>query len=435
MIWPITHNWKGGVKETLQFKTEVFRSRDGTEQRRALRTTPRRSVSLDVIADGDKRRDMEGLLNAARGGDFHMADPLEFVRTTSALPASATTFTVASVPAWLVVGASIALVSRRRVHEVTVASVSGTTVDLVAPAGVAIAAGAKLHPLVLGRLSSDARATMVTESIGTLSEQFDVLPTTEPLDEGSPDFGNWYRGREIFMQRLNWRTPPRVTFGDGAETVDYGRGRIARILPLDFTTRSRQALHTMRSAAAVNALKQFFVRQKGQRGDFYTPTWTDDIPMAAVTEGSSTMLVPGRGLFDGYANDPVYRNILILMTSGFYVCRTISSITLSGGNSLLTFDLPWAYDLAPQDVRRICWMPVSRFAADTLTINWPTAEVAETTVTIMSLLESAPEGPADDLDELTAYMISTYGWTFTEDVLCDPLQWAVNVRYPQIASA
>jgi len=433
MMWPLVPNWSSAVKESLAFKTEVLVSRDGTEQRRALRTTPRRSFSFSALADHDRMRTLSAFL-AGSPLATKMPEVTRGVRSTTALPSGGNSITVRSVPEWLVPGAAVGLASRRRVREFEVDTVVGDVVQFTSAADLAMASGALLSPLVEGWMSDSVQASMRTGMIGTVDVDFDVAPATEAVDEGEIDYVNWYEGREIFMARPNWARPATAQFQHDVETVDYGRGRVARFLPVDFGTRVFQAAYLNRSADDVQYVRQFFARMKGQRGEFHLPSWEDDLPLKERAEvGTSTITIAGSEVFAAYADDPVHRTILITTKIGRYFPRSIESIALSGGDSVVTLSTPWAFDLDPQEVVTISWMPVCRFASDSLTIEWITDQVAQTTLGFKTLPASADEGGASELDALSAYMLSTYGEYFTEYVLCDPLEWAVNVRYPDIA--
>jgi len=56
-------NWQRGITESLEWHTEILSSEQGHEQRRALRETPRRSVSADFLIEGDERRRFEVVLS------------------------------------------------------------------------------------------------------------------------------------------------------------------------------------------------------------------------------------------------------------------------------------------------------------------------------------------------------------------------------------
>lgn len=434
-LWPLVPNWASGVKETYEFRTEIITSRSGKEQRRALRTTPRRSVGYDSIVTDDALRRMEGQL--ARGQESLMlgADFVRGVKTTSALPVTGNTVQVRSVPAWLTVGAKVALSYRRTSRLFTVQNIAGTTLTFIEPADVGFGAGGRISRVVAGYVEPSLKTTRVTGTVATVSTSFEPDPATEAVDEGSLDPSVWFDGREIFMARPNWTRSPTVTFAHDIESVDYGRGRVRRFSPVPFGTTTRQATYLGRTIAQMDAIRQFFARQKGRRGEFYLPTWADDMALAATVPGmSDQMRIVGRQVFDDYASDTARRSVLLVNKDGSAIAFKFDAISLVGGDSVLHLTSPFPFDILLSDVKQVCWLQLSRFASDTLAVEWVSDGVAQCVLSITSLEYAEPE-PTDlgEWDELALYMLSTFGWDFTEYVLCDPLQWAVNVKYPVIA--
>lgn len=398
-IWPLVPNWTNGVKETYEFKTEVITSRSGKEQRRALRTTPRRTVSYSALADGTLRQRAVAALVKSRGDAVLMGDPIRKVRTTSAIPVGSSAATLRSVPPWLLVGMTVGVTHRRQVEVFTVSGRMGNQVTLSPPSARAFPAGANLTPMIKAWFSKSTAFDTVTDSVAVVPVNVDLdLDPVNPQDPSpleqpgpgnvAPGASSWLGGREILTVRPNWSRAPSVTYANSAETVDYGRGRIARTFPVDFASIAHQFGFTAMQAADAHYVVDFFRRKKGRRGDFYIPTWTDDLtPISNI--GATSFTVEGRAVFDAYAGDTVHKAILILTKDGGAVPYLLNGISLSGGNTRLTYDGSGTIPL--ENVRRICWMPVARFASDTLTVDWTTEAVAQIAVNAQSLEWTEPE--------------------------------------------
>lgn len=434
-LWPLVPNWVSGLKETYEFKTEILTSRSGKEQRAALRNTPRRQIAYSSLVNGEGLRRMEGIL--ARGQERLMwgADFVRGVKTTSALPVSANTVSVRSVPTWLVPGATVCLSYRRAARRMTVAAVSGLSVTFTTGVEVPFGAGSRISRTVAGYIDSSLSTTRVTGTVAVVNSSFDIDPGTEPTDEGMINPSRWYDGREMFLYRPNWARSPSITYSRDIETVDYGVGRVARFAPVPFATVTRQATYLGRTVAETDEVRRFFARMKGMRGEFYLPSWGDDLDVTQDVAGMAPFIrVAGRQVFDDFANDRSRRSIMMVMEDGSTIAFKLHAITLDGNTSLLHLVGGFPFDLPRSLIRMVCWLQLSRFAADTLNIEWVSDGVAQFTLPIRSLEYAAPE-PIDmtPWDELSLYMLSTFGWDFTENVLFDPLAWAVNVRYPDIA--
>lgn len=436
-FWPLVPNWSSPVRETLEFLTEVFTSRNGKEQRRALRTTPRRTLEYESLIAGERLPALERLLVRNQVGTFQAADVTRGVLTTSAFPVSATSLQVDSAPEWLTAGAAVVLSRGMDARLLTVSSVTDLSVTFTGPADLAFGRGSRLSPAIEGRIAANFPTTRVTDELATSRVTFAPLPATAEVDEGSIDFASVFDDREVFMLRPNWVRSPDITFVQETEVVDYGRGRTQVFAPIEFTGRLHEAEYLLRSGEAVSNLKQFFARMKGRRGEFWHSTWTHDLPpLEDLAADDDTLTVAGSEVYDTFAGDIVHVALMVHTDVGAVPMRRIASITLVGGNSVVTLTEPWGYDIPTSAIRTVSWLLLTRFASDTLTIEWLSDSLARAIVATRSLeIGEAEAGPAadGDLDGAAQYLLNTFGWSFTESVLCDPFQLAVNVRYLDIA--
>jgi len=434
--WPLIPNWSQPVRETFEFRTEVFTSRDGTETRRALRSTPRRTMEYEALVVGERLRSLERLLIRNQVAVFSGAEMVRGTRTTAALPVGGISVDVRAAPTWLIAGAKVLLISGIDARLFTVDEVAGLTVTFTTPSDLAFASGSRLAASVEGRVSSNLTTNWKTDAVATVPVTFEPLPATEAFDVGEIDFTAFYDGREVFLLSPDWKTSPTIEYLHEVERVDYGRGRVAVTAPIQFGSEIRQGSYLHRSAEDALYLLQFFARMKGQRGEFFAPTWTHDLPPMVDLQGdTATLTVAGSEVFDTYADDTVHRAIVVRSRIGFIPMRTVESIALVSGNSVITLTEDWGIDIPLADIISISWMPLSRFATDALTIEWVTDDLARTTLSVRSLQHNAAEADqvGGALDGAALYLLATFGWNFLEYVLCDPLDLAVNGRWLAIS--
>lgn len=179
---------------------------------------------------------------------------------------------------------------------------------------------------------------------------------------------------------------------------------------------------------------QFFCRMKGMRGEFLLPTWANDLPLKEdIATGSAALKTAGSEVYFTFLNDPVYRSLMIVLNNGWVIPRDVVDVDPSLGDSILTLDRPLPYGIALSQIDKVCWMPVTRFASDSLTVEYTTDSIGQVVVSTMSLPAAEAEGDDTPMSEIADYLLSLYGWTMLEGLLFDPLEHAVNVRYPQIA--
>lgn len=391
-VWPFAVDWSDSYKVTLGYKTDLWSSRSGKEQRRALRATPRRSLEFTSQTKFEKLRQFRRLMASWQNKVMVMPDAVRSTTLTAAVDAGETTIPVAASADWLASGATVVLINGEAREIRKISYVSGLNVEMTA-GGASWPAGTKIHPGLEGMVASNMRVNQLTDGVAKVSVHFDVTPASEPaLDDGSPEAT--LAGREVFLKRPNWATALDITYSYPSEAVDYGYGVTATFRPIGFSTEIRRASYVGFNSDQATKLEQIFRRAKGRRGEFYLSSEMDDLPMAApVLAGNYYLRVPGQEVYAAYANDTVYRAIEIVMRNGARIFRAVELIETindeAGNDTQIKVTQPWPYNIVPADVRRISWMPVSRFSGDEMTIEWRTVGVAQTQFT-MQTLEALP---------------------------------------------
>jgi hypothetical protein len=100
--------------------------------------------------------------------------------------------------------------------------------------------------------------------------------------------------------------------------------------------------------------------------------------------------VIGSDVAANFGSSTIYDAIVIFLMDGTRIMRTVSSMTPTGDDTLinLTTTIP---TVALDDVDRISWMPVWRFASDQLVVQWETDQSATVSLSLMTLESLAPE--------------------------------------------
>lgn len=400
-LWPFTPNWRAGVETSPGYRTDIITSRSGKEQRRALRTQPRRTISYTVTVAREDRNRLVRLLAKWQARPITMADPTRRVVTPVYEP-----------PAWLIDGAAVVIDNAAVTFDPATTYPDGTVIQ----------------PALTGLLSGTVEAQHDTSTVAEAKITFAVDPGSETIDRGEPGL-YVLNGREVLAKRPNWASGISEQFEWPTEQVDFGHGRIETFRPIDTGWFTQQADYVGLGAEGAAEIESFFHRMYGRRGEFYMPTGTADLTIGATAVADSTTLtVAGRETFDDFADDPRYRAIALQMRDGRLLLRQIASMSLAGANTVLTVTEPWTTAFTPADVAKVSWMPVFRFANDELTVQWPTDGVAQLQLSMRSLKDLPPERPVTGLDGAAQWLLETWG----EDgvVPFDELDYAVNIRYP-----
>lgn len=400
---PIVPNWQNGVRDTYEFKTDVFTTRDGSEQRRSQRIQPRRSMEASILLDGDRLRAFADAIHLARDGKVLVSDfTADCATLVETVANGATVLKIDHVPAWLHGSMTCALITGRKARKITIDFVSGNQVVLTSGVEGAVGFGAALRPLIPASLQPASTLSIYTTAVATQSIKLDIEPgtvvrTPDPLPfDGGPTgettqvFGpaGLFYGRYVLLRKPNYVQQPQMAFNLAYETVDYGRGITKTYTPVPLISRTLTATYMGMSHADIMAMLDVFVRAKGKAGELYVPTWGKDLPPIKGMSGSN-LRVAGTDFYDAYNADPAHKAILIRTFDGNLIPHEISAMQTDSGDTLIATETPIGTTMDQIDT--ISWMFNSRFATDTLTIEWVTNGVANIAMSFTTLANLAVE--------------------------------------------
>lgn len=375
MALDLNPNWGSGFEVSYEYRTDIIPVRSGDEQRRSLRSTPRRSLKFDTHLTKTAYRLFDTKIAAWQARRFAVDDPFEAIASTG--PSVGVAIPVASAPRWVKAGAPVLLIAGgqrewRTVEHFTTTSLTLDASALSWPQGTIIRKG------LIGRLQPSFDIRKHTDAVGGFSFVFNVDPGSEPLEDSYDLWGSppqTFREHELFTTKPNWARDITHSLQAVVDVLDYDQGVILTNDPVEFNGRVMKATYLGRTAAQAKALIETFRRAKGRRGALYVPTWQSDIDLAsAYVAGSDQIMATGSDLAAFFDIDPAYRN-LALVTDQAVVPVGIKEINLQGSNSRIILDqVP---NLGGRPLLMVSWLMMCRFASDSLTVAWRTNEVAE----------------------------------------------------------
>jgi hypothetical protein len=387
---PFKPNWRSPVKIDVEFKTDIIVSRSGQEQRRALRAKPRKRLEFTALAYNAKLRLVNEILDSAQTSIIIMPEFTRRGRVVSPMIGGALEAVVDTpVPPWIVPDAAVILGSGERFESRRVDSVVGNIVTFTSASVEPWVAGTLIYPALSGTLAQDLQAKRFTNTTSEIAIVYDVLPGSEET-WFSPDVVETFNGREVFLKKPNWAENPSINYQHEWERVDYGYGVIARYHPIDFSTRLYRATYVGRTGHEAHAIREFFERMKGQRGEFYMPTWESDIIIKVPAQAATnTLRVSGTGLVSAYRESTVRKAVAVFLRDGTRYLNVVAEVFEHsdelGRDSVVNCVSPWPTTFNPSDVLFISWMPVWRHATDILSMQFLTGEVAQIQLTLKTL--------------------------------------------------
>lgn len=434
-LWPFEPNWRNAVDVDLEYRTDILAARNGREQRRALRKAPRRQIGFAVTIGQSEMRTFHQVMTRWQSRPWLLADPTRSVACPDGAPSGSTQIAVDALPAWLTEGQTVVL------GDATVMAVSSIDADqmlltLDAELSETVPAGAALRPAVSGLLSGATRARHPSSGATEFNLTFSVDPGSEAEDAASPGI-QIHGGREVLALKPNWGESVESEYVWEPEQIDFGFGRIESYNPIAFGTMIRRASYVQQTAEDVAEVQQFFARRRGQAGEFMMPTWLNDLPPKFdLVEGTNFIRVEGTEVAVAYADDPIYQAVAVILHDGRRIYRTLTGLTtvadLDGTDTVLSCDGEWLSDMAVDEIAMISWLPVVRFAADQLTVEWLTNEVAQTSLAMKTLEALDAEDPIPAYDGAGQWLLEVAGLGYL--TAFDTLDWIVNHRYPEITT-
>lgn len=425
-IFPFKANWATSPEVLLAFRTDIFRSRSGKEQRRALRTTARRTVSYTAMCCHADFVKFTRLMGAKQNVLWTFPDWLRSVGTYGCLAGEDYLTLRDSAPAWLTEGATVVLCDGDTLTQITIEAIDAYTLTVAAPLP-ATSPFAVLRPVYTGLLAAMKQRTE-TSTVGTIAVEYQVTPGSVPLSDNL-FFANVVDGKEVFAFPWNWGEEVSAQYEWPVENVDYGRGVITTSRPVDFGTVT-QSVTMIRQGDQIDGLMRFFERQKGQRGQFWMPTGTEDMKLVSTAaSGATTFTVEGTEIANLFGVDEVYKGIAVYMRDGRRIYRKINSIISASGNSVITVSAALTFAVAPDDVAKICWMRVSRLASDEVTLEYLSDDVVQYQARTVSLTYGTDdELDYDALDGAAQWAMDN--WDEETALVADAFDYAVNIALP-----
>lgn len=395
-ILPAVINWRGGYRVTLEFKTDIITMGDGRTQRRATRANPRKTVEFSCDYAGEAKRMIDMHFATAQTVPCLVPDWAKSVTLLSPIdppdeptPGYVQTLrfpATGKAPAWMTPGATVILVNGWHMETREIASAANGSADVREFSASIFPAGTKVYPALRGYPQLEVSGRRLTNTVASMNFTFKV----EPGSEQYPDTPAPVRVGllEYWGKRPNWANPVEVIFNTAREEIDYGVGVVGSFVPYDFPSRLTRLSYVGRNADEIQAVTDFFVRMKGQQGEFITITWEDDVPFNAIAGGGNAILMQGTAFGHAYKGNPVHRRITIRKADGTYLHRLVDHIEAlpDTDSSVVWLKEPLPFEaFTPQTVNGISWAITSRLASDVLTIDYVTDSVAQFTLTYQSL--------------------------------------------------
>lgn len=389
--WMVPPNWSSPVLERIEFRTDILKKFDGSEQRIALRGTGAHwSFEFRFNASGNTMRTLENVLY--QWGAQVWAMPLfpQGQALTSGVALGATTINVATTNLDYHVGGLAIMhnLDKPEIYEaVEIAAVTATTITTLRPTLNSWPSGTYIYPARTARLQKTAPLQRFTGShiYGTAKFLLEEPLVRTAASETS------YRSYPVQTTKPEWSRDPSVEYARKIVQVNFG---IKPALVEDTSGLAEPVTAfrwTFTSRAAVEAFRKWLFARLGRQKAIWLPTFTDDVIVKTqIDSGDLTMDVEACGLVNYVAAGVNRRDLRIEMKNGTVYYRRVSTfVTVDSTTERFTLDSALGVTYNPEDFAQLSWMSLARLDADAVEIAHWTGEVSSAVTALRSPRTSA----------------------------------------------
>lgn len=381
-VFPFRINWREGISERLDWKTNVMADILGNEQRQGARLTPRREFEVTLSVWDQERAFLDLWLHRIHG-EFLL--PLWHDSTRIAQEAAQGASEVWGdfrgleweIGSYGLLRGVSALVSER----VQIAEVHDDRLVLETPLISNWPKGSRIEPLRRGRLSEQTRARILTERVSEITALFE-LTREQPYDEG---FDSWdqYLGLPVLTKQPNRSEQIDLEYLWTYSESDSDTGRRYRKADNNRAITEQKHAWLLRGRTAKREFRSMLYRLRGAQGGFWLPTFSTDLELTRPIGLTATSFYVKRVGY-GYTGGAVSgRNrVCIQLRNGTRLYRRITGTANSGTDheERLVVDLQFPAAIAMADVTRISFMDTVRFQNDRVEFNHVNAADGASTV-------------------------------------------------------
>ena len=172
--------------------------------------------------------------------------------------------------------------------------------------------GGTLVLSVIGRLGTQSSFEAISDSVATADLTLDLEQGENEHPYLTDEIGK-LDGVEILSLRPDWSVLQKHAIEYPYEVVDYSIGVIKTFAPVDRINRIVSATYTTTNRLDSDKLVGLFGRMKGRWGEFYCPTWLNDMaPRTRIRAGDRSIYVQTPFVF----NDTVHRAVYVILKDG-----------------------------------------------------------------------------------------------------------------------
>lgn len=359
-----------GATERVAFKTDVFESKNGAENRIPLKDKARQTLSFSSRVLHDE---IAQNFNVQWGG----------IRKNWAVPLAQESQYVGDVSAGFVMcrtdifsfyDGCLALLKNDT--EQILVEIESVESDHLLLSDVATISSAKLYPVRVCFISGDI-SRQVSNFYARSSITFIVIDEPE-VEESTPEqfFENDLHKFCLLLDGSSLET----TITQIQNIIDNEMGVIFHNTDHNFARYSKQFRTVLRGQKELYQYRQFLFRRRGKYRPFWLPTYEANLRCKSAGLVSSVLLVE----HDQYKQLADLRKHIAIKISGNWTAHTITASAFVSGSAVQITILP-ALNKNASAIERISYLGLHRLDADSVDLHYQGAGIVEASVPILEI--------------------------------------------------
>ena len=363
MLWKTPANWSSPIIERLEFKTDVLLAYNGSEQRIALRQTPRRYFEFGFLVPTLlERQKLEAAIAANGSQAWDLPIWTDSTPCTSAINNSDTVVYADTVGRdFFAGGKALLLAANGNTLIINISTLTTTQLNLSNAVVGAWPIETSVVPLRTAYLEQNQQISRFTGSaiygvVRFLCDDISTWPTATETE---------YRDYPVLTTPSNWSQDLTLDYQRKMQMIDFGVGGIYRDDESSLPVFIQSHHFVLDSRQKITDFRKFLYSRRGRLNALWIPTFMPDLAFVALS--SVYLDVVNIGYATLYNQAINRRDIRIELSNGdVYYRRIVASAVISNSVERLTLN----NTLPSSDIEKISFMMFGRLDTDAIELAW-----------------------------------------------------------------
>ena len=376
-IVSLAYPFEAPATETLEWKTNIITSNNGTEQRIRVRKAPRQSYSVKYPLQNNDLRAAENRAYGwlARRWAVPLWSEAQKVSTVgsglTSIPVDTTTSDYRA-DSLVYVYESNTVNTTLDIESVTASELNlkrATQSSYVAP---------WVMPVRIGSVKGAIKKNYFGYQ-GNLEINFEF---TDNLDLGQGSDPEQFLGEDIYFDEILMGEELTDEFIARIDELDFETGRVTRFAPWALNRIRRPFQYILQGMTEIWTFRKWLHRRAGRWKPFWIPSFENNFNLLQ-TGTVTTSLTVSSDDYKLFANKRSH--IALQLVDDSWLTRTITGVTdIGNGQMILAVDTAFT-SLTADKIKRICFLGLKRLDTDRVEIKWDTNRTVYCTIPTLEI--------------------------------------------------